>query len=174
MKAVRVTIGIVAALIAQSVLARLVSPASLPFDLVLIAVVAAALLHGRVTGLLGGSLGGLAQDALVSGGVLGIGGMATSLAGFLAGYVGTQFLVTQTMPRFVLFVSATLVNGAVFMGLYSLLGLRRFDQPYGDLLVQAVLNAVIGVVLLGLIEYVPGLRERWRARRSRRRKARYR
>ena len=174
MKAVRILIGIVAAVIAQSLLARLVSPISLPFDLILVAVVIAALLHGRMTGLLGGSLGGLAQDALSSGGMLGIGGMATSLAGFLAGYVGSQFLVTQALPRFVLLAGATLVNGAVFMGLYSLLGLRTFDQPYGDLLVQAILNAVIGVVLVSLIEYVPALRDRWRARRDRRRKAWYR
>jgi rod shape-determining protein MreD len=129
-------------------------------------------LYGRVAGLLGGTLAGLAQDALV-GGVMGVGGMASSLAGFLAGYIGTQFIVTQTIPRFLLFVGATAVHGAVFMGLYQLLGLRGFDRPLFDLTVRALANAAAGIVLFGLVETLPGLPERWRIRREHQRKVRF-
>jgi rod shape-determining protein MreD len=172
MKAVRTILGVAAALVLQSVLAWILGAHRLPVDLVLVAVVTSALLYGRVAGLLGGTLGGLAQDALV-GGVMGIGGMASSLAGFLAGYIGTQFIVTQTIPRFLLFAGATVVHGALFMGLYQLLGLRRFDQPYLDLTVQALVNAAAGIVVFGLVETLPGLPERWRIRNERRRKVRY-
>jgi rod shape-determining protein MreD len=172
MKAVRTIAAVVIALMLQSVLARMTGSCRLPVDLVLVAVVTTALLYGRVAGLLGGTLAGLAQDGLV-GGVMGIGGMALSLAGFLAGYIGTQFIVTQTIPRFLLFAGATVVHGAVFMGLYQLLGLRQFDQPYLDLTVRALVNAVVGIVLFGLVETLPGLPERWRNRRERRRKVRF-
>ena len=172
MKAVRTIAAVALALILQSMLARMTGSTRLPVDLVLVAVITTALLYGRVAGLLGGTLAGLAQDALV-GGVIGIGGMASSLAGFLSGFIGTQFIVTQTAQRFLLFAGATAVHGAVFMGLYHLLGLRRFDQPYLDLTVRALVNAAAGIVLMGLVETLPGLPERWRIRRERRRKVRY-
>jgi rod shape-determining protein MreD len=173
MKALRTILGIAVALILQSVLAWMTGSVRLPVDLVLVAVVTTALLYGRVAGLLGGTLAGLTQDALV-GDVIGIGGMASSLAGFLAGYIGTQFIVTQTIPRFLLFAGATAVHGAVFNGLYLLLGLRRFDQSYFDVTVRALVNAAIGIVVFGLIDTLPGLPGRWRIRRERLRKARFR
>ncbi|MEK6631495.1 MAG: rod shape-determining protein MreD, partial [Acidobacteriota bacterium] len=64
MTALRVVAAIVVALILQSVVARLVGNGQVPVDLVLVSVVSTALLYGRVAGLLGGSLAGLAQDAL--------------------------------------------------------------------------------------------------------------
>jgi rod shape-determining protein MreD len=172
MKAVRTIAAITLALILQSVLSRLTGSLRLQVDLVLVAVVTMSLLYGRVAGLLGGTLAGLAQDALV-GGVLGIGGLASSLAGFLAGFVGTQFIVTQAIPRFLLFVGATVVYSTVFMGLYQVLGLRRFDDPYLTVGWQALINAGVGIVLFWLIEMLPGSPERWRARRERRRKVRF-
>jgi rod shape-determining protein MreD len=172
MKVLRIIAAVAIALILQSVLARMTGSFRLPVDLPLVAVLTAALLYGRVAGLLGGTLAGLAQDGLV-GGVLGIGGMASSLAGFLTGYIGTQFIVTQTIPRFLLFASATAVHGTVFMGLYQLLGVRRFDRPYLDLTEQALVNAAAGIVFIGLVETLPGLPERWRIWRERRRKVRF-
>lgn len=173
MTALRVFAVVVAAILIQSLLARLSGYGRMPVDLVLVAVVSVALIHGRVAGLLGGTLAGLAQDAL-SGGVLGIGGLAKSLSGFLAGVLGTQFIVTQSVPRFLIFIGATALNEIVFSGLGALLGLSRFDQPYLDLAVQALVNGGVGVLLFEVIEFLPGARERWRARHERRGKARYR
>jgi rod shape-determining protein MreD len=175
MTAVRTILGIAIALMLQSLLAWFTGSSRLPVDLALVAVVTIALLYGRVAGLLGGSLAGLAQDGLV-GGVMGIGGMASSVAGFLAGFIGTQFIVTQTVPRFLLFAGATTVHRVVFIGLYQLLGLRRFDRPSAelmDLTEQALINAAVGIVLFGVIETLPGIPERWRIRRERRRKVRF-
>ena len=59
----------------------------------LIVVVYIALKSGPSTGLLAGTVAGLIQDALSSG-VLGIGGLAKTIVGFLSGVLGTQFIVT--------------------------------------------------------------------------------
>ena len=50
-------------------------------NLVLVAVVYLALSYGAVTGMLAGTFGGLAQDAL-AGGIVGLGGMTKTLIGF--------------------------------------------------------------------------------------------
>ena len=135
-------------------------------DLVLVVVVYLALTMGPATGLLAGALAGLVQDALSSN-VIGIGGLAKTLVGFLAGIIGTQFIVVHTLPRFVVFFSATVLHAVVFMGLYVLLDLRHFGTPYAAVGGQAVGNAVVGVVLFQLVELLPGAMEKRRAQRGR-------
>ena len=83
----------------------------------------------RSTGLLAGTVAGLIQDALSSG-ILGIGGLAKTIVGFLSGVLGTQFIVTAPLPRFLLLLLATALHAAIFMGLYTLLNLRQFPAPY--------------------------------------------
>ncbi len=173
MKAFWIIAGIAVALVLQTSIASFVIGRTMPVDLVLVVVIFAALLWGRVAGLLGGSLAGLAQDAL-SGGILGIGGLAKSVAGFVTGVVGTQFIVTQALPRFVVFFGATVLQAAIYMALYALLGLRRFDRPLVTTSIQGVGNAVLGVVLFQLAEFLPGAIARRRARRSSVRRSRFR
>jgi rod shape-determining protein MreD len=129
-------------------------------------VVYVALTFGPVTGLLTGTFAGLIQDALASG-ILGIGGLTKTVVGFLAGVIGTQFIVTQTLPRFVVFFMATLLHAVIFMGLYVLLDLRHFDSPYGAVAGQAVGNALVGVVAFQLVELLPGAVERRRLQKTR-------
>jgi rod shape-determining protein MreD len=165
-KVAGVILAITLALALQTTLARYLTSAPVAVDFVLVVVVYAALAGGPVTGLLTGTLGGLAQDAL-STGVIGIGGLAKSVVGFLAGAAGTQFIVAQPIPRFVVFAGATLLHAAVFIGLYELLDLRDFGWPYGALLGQAVVNAVIGVFAFHVAELLPMAAERRRAARTR-------
>jgi rod shape-determining protein MreD len=154
------------ALALQTTLARFVIRGTVAVDLVLVVVVYAALTSGPVTGLLTGTFAGLAQDAL-STGVIGIGGMAKTLVGFLAGIVGTQFIVAQPLPRFVVFFGATILHAMVFIGLYAALDLRQFGTPYAAVVGQAVGNALVGVVSFQLSELLPGAVERRRAGRMR-------
>jgi rod shape-determining protein MreD len=118
--------------------------------------------------MLSGTVAGLIQDAL-STGVIGIGGLAKSIVGFLAGAIGQQFIVTAAFPRLVMFVAATLVHAALFMGLYVALGLRMFPSPWKAVAVQSLGNAIVGIVAFGIIESVPGALERRRAGRRGRR-----
>ena len=81
---------------------------------------------------------------------------------------GTQFIVAQPLPRFVVFFAATLLDLAVFMGLYVLLDMGDFgSRPYAPMLRQAAANAVVGVVTFQLVEFLPGAVERRRAARPR-------
>jgi len=165
-KAAGILLAIVLALALQTTLARFVVRGSIAVDLVLVVVVYVALTRGPVTGLLTGTVAGLMQDALSSG-VIGIGGLAKTLVGFLAGIVGSQFIVSQSLPRFVVFFGATLLHAVVFMGLYAVLDLRHFGSPYGAVLTQAAANAVVGVFAFQLVELLPGAVERRRAGRTR-------
>ena len=97
-------------------------------------------------------------------GVIGIGGLAKTVVGFLAGIIGTQFIVAQPLPRFVVFFARDAsLHAVVFIGLYVLLGpaassgrrTRRWPA-------QAVGNAVVGVVAFQLVELLPGAVERRR------------
>lgn len=135
-------------------------------DFVLVVVVYVALTYGSVTGLLTGTFAGLVQDALASG-VIGIGGLAKTIVGFLAGVIGTQFIVTQSLPRFVVFFGATILHAVVFYGLYMVLNLRQFGSAYAAIAGQALSNALVGVVAFQLVELLPGAVERRRAARHR-------
>ena len=159
MKAAGVLIAIALALALQTTLARFLVGGTAAIDLVLVVVVYVALTTGPVTGMFAGSAAGLVQDALSSG-VIGIGGLAKSIVGFLAGIIGQQFIVTAALPRFVMFMGATLAHAVVFMGLYMLLGLRTFDSPYAAVLSQALGNAAVGMIAFTIIEALPGVVER--------------
>jgi len=165
-KVARVILAVAVALVLQTTLTRFLVRGAVAVDLVLVVVVYVALRSGPVTGLLSGTFAGLLQDALSSG-VIGIGGLAKTVVGFLAGVVGTQFIVAHALPRFVVFVAATLLHAVVFMGLYVLLDLRHFGSPYGAVAGQALGNAVVGVVAFEMVEVLPGAVERRRAAKSR-------
>jgi len=165
-KAARVILAVVVALALQTTLARFLMRETFAVDLVLVVVVYVALRSGPVVGMLTGTFAGLLQDGLSSG-IIGIGGLAKTIVGFLAGIIGTQFIVAQSLPRFVVFLAATVLHAVVFMGLYELLGLRHFGTPYAAVAEQAFGNAVVGVVTFQLVELLPGAVERRRAQRSR-------
>ena len=164
MKAAGVFLAIALALALQTTLARFVVGGTAALDLVLVVVVYVALTTGPVSGMLAGSVAGIIQDALSSG-VIGIGGLAKSIVGFVAGVIGQQFIVTAALPRFVMFMAATVAHAGVFMGLYVLLGLRTFPSPWAAILSQAAGNAVVGMIAFTIIEGLPGIVERRRMRR---------
>jgi rod shape-determining protein MreD len=164
-KAAGIIVGVAAALALQTTLARYVR-GTVAVNLVLVVVVYVALMLGPVTGLLTGAFAGLVQDAL-STGIIGIGGLAKTLVGFLTGIIGTQFIVAQPVPRFFVFFGATLLHELVFIGLYTLLDLRHFGTPYAAVARQAAGNAAVGVVAFQLVEFLPGAVERRRATKSR-------
>lgn len=164
MRALAVLVAIALALALQTSLARFLVGGTAAVDLVLVVVVYVALTSGPVTGMFAGSLAGLIQDALSSG-VIGIGGLAKSVVGFVAGAIGQQFIVTAALPRLVMFLAATAAHAAIFMGLYVLLGLRSFPTPWAAVTSQAVGNAAVGMIAFTLIEALPGAIERRRMRR---------
>lgn len=159
MRTAGVLLAIAGALAVQTTLSRFLVRGSVAIDLVLVVVVYVALTSGPAAGLLAGAFAGLVQDAL-SVSIIGIGGLAKTLVGFLAGVVGTQFIVANSLPRFVVFFCATVLHAVVFMGLYALLDLRHFGSPYAAVAGQGVGNALVGVVAFQLVELLPGAVDR--------------
>ncbi len=151
--------GVVAALVLQALLFRFLVHGRLGLDLVLVVVTYLGLTSGPVVGLFAGTLGGLVQDAL-STGIIGIGGLAKTIVGFVAGIVGTQFIVSQPIPRFIVFVAATFVQIGVVMALESVLELRPLARTWPLTLLEAAGNGLVGIVLCQLSDLIPGAAER--------------
>ena len=166
MKTAGIILAIVVALALQTTIARFVVTGTVAVDLVLVVVVYVALTSGSTTGLVTGTVAGLIQDSL-STGVIGIGGLAKTIVGFIAGIVGTQLNIAEPVARFVVFFSATVVHQAITIGLGAVLGLRPFGTPYASVAGEALGNAVVGVAAFQLVELLPGAVERRRMGRTR-------
>jgi rod shape-determining protein MreD len=164
-------IGIALAL--QTTLSRYTIGSPATVDLVLVAVVYAALSAGPVVGLFAGTIGGLAQDAL-SAQIIGVAGLAKTLVGFVAGVVGSQFIVSGPIPRLIVFLGASLVHTLCFLGVHAMLPVVAADSglpaargggvALGAVFWQAVGNAVIGLLVFQAVEGLPGLLQRRRMR----------
>jgi rod shape-determining protein MreD len=163
-RAFRLGSALLVALAFQTSLAHAAMSNRAAVDLVLVLVVFVALRHGAVAGLLFGSLAGLCQDAL-SGGIVGVGGLAKSLVGVGVGTLASQFIITNPVPRFVIFLGGTLVHAACFLGIYALIEAAPLSRSWPVILPQALLNAVIGLVVFATVERLP---EAWQRRRLRR------
>jgi rod shape-determining protein MreD len=164
-KTAAVLAAIIVALALQTTLSGLMIGGRIPVNLVLVAVVYIALAFGAVTGMLAGAGAGLAQDAL-AGSIVGIGGLSKTLVGFLVGVLGAQFIVSQTIPRFVMFVGATLLHEVVFEALQALVEGRAFALQMSAAMVQALVNALVGVIAFYIVEQGPGILQRRQMRRA--------
>jgi rod shape-determining protein MreD len=165
MRAAGVLAGLVLALLLQTTIAGMTIQGATYVNLVLVAVVFVALAYGAVTGLMAGVAGGLVQDAL-AGGIVGIGSLSKSVTGFAVGVLGAQFIVSQPLPRFVMFVGATVVHELCYQGLFALVEFRPFALPLATLAAQAFINGVVGIVAFQVVEGTPGLVQRRRMRRA--------
>lgn len=166
MKTAGVLLALVAALAVQTSLSGLTMTGASMVNLVLVAVVYVALVFGPMTGLMAGTAGGLAQDAL-AGGIVGIGSLSKTIVGFLAGLLGAHFIVVQPLPRFVMFVSASVVHEICYQGLSALIEVRPLRLAYGPVLTQAAINGIVGLTAFFVVERLPGALQRRRARRGR-------
>jgi rod shape-determining protein MreD len=160
-----VAIAIVGGLALQATLSGLMIGGSIAVNLVLVAVVYLALAYGPVTGVLAGTIAGLAQDAL-AGGIVGIGGMSKTLIGFVVGVLSAQFNLSTTVPRLVMFVAATFVHEVMFQGLHALVGGRHLTLQYSSTLAQALVNGLVGISIFLIVEQGPEAVQRRRLRRG--------
>ena len=162
MRGLRVLLIIAAAIVLQTTLARFLVRGTSGVDLILVAVVYLGLTSGPVAGTLSGTIAGLAQDSLGSG-IIGVSGLAKTVVGFLAGIVGTTFIVAQTIPRFLVFFAATALQVAITFGLNYLLEPQPPALGYYGVLGQSLGNALLGVLLFQVGDALPGMLDRRRA-----------
>ncbi len=116
MRVVGAVLALAGALALQTTLAGLTSGGATAVNLALVAVIYLALAFGPGAGLVAGTVGGLVQDAL-AGGIVGVGGFAKTLVGFVVGVLGAQFIVAQSLPRLLMFVSGTLMHELCYQAL---------------------------------------------------------
>jgi rod shape-determining protein MreD len=156
-------LALAGALALQTTFAGLTVGGATVVNLVLVAVIYIALAFGPASGLLAGSVGGLIQDSL-AGGIIGIGGFSKTLVGFVVGVLGAQFIVAQSLPRLVMFVSGTLIHELCYQALYAIVEARPFRVHWTATLIQAAVNGFIGILAFSVVENGPGLLQRRRAR----------
>ncbi len=158
-----VAFALAAALAVQTTLVEMVAGTGAPLDLVLMVVMVVAIVNGPRAGLWTGTVGGLLQDAL-SGGVIGMGGLAKTVVGYLGGQFAAQFMVTRLWHKALVFVGGSLLHAALFVGGYSLLFDDRVVVTQRDLLMQAAANTVVGLVVAVGLQTIPDEAERQRLR----------
>jgi rod shape-determining protein MreD len=166
MKGAGVLLVLAGALALQTTISGMTLGGARMVNLVVVAVVYVALLYGPVAGLMAGTAAGLVQDAL-AGGVVGIGSLSKTVIGFLSGLLGAQFIVSQPLPRLVMFLGATVVHEVCFQALYAVVEARAFRLQPWPLATQAAINGAVGLVAFFVVEQLPGTLQRRRARRGR-------
>ncbi len=165
MKAFGVIGVIVASVALQMAVARFTVGGRWSVDLVLVAVAFIALKWGPGAGIIGGTLGGLTQDAL-AGGTIGVSGLAKTVVGFFVGVIGSQFVVAQPAPRMVIVAGASLTNRLLTQAILSAIDLTWAGLSWRAILTETGLNAVAAFVLFQSIETVPALLRRRPSRSS--------
>ncbi len=163
MRVAWIAFALAAALAVQTTLVEMVAGTGAPLDLVLMVVMVVAIVNGPRAGLWTGTIGGLLQDAL-SGGVIGMGGLAKTVVGYLGGQFAAQFMVTRLWHKALVFVGGSLLHAALFVGGYSLLFDDRVVVTQRDLLMQAAANTVVGLVVAVGLQTIPDEAERQRLR----------
>ena len=166
MKVAPVLGTVLAGVVLQAVLARYMAGGRWSADFVLVAVVYASLYWGAGAGVIGGTVGGLAQDA-ISGTLLGVHGLADTIVGYTTGALGAQFIVTKSAPRLAIAAGATLVQRALVVVLFWGIHQRWSGVPWGAILGETAVNALAAFLAFQLTESLPGsLRRRRMQRRS--------
>ncbi len=156
MKSAAVVAVIAVAVALQMTLARFTVGGRWVFDLVLVAVVFVALRWGPTAGAVGGTIGGLLQDAL-GGTTVGVGGLAKTIVGFAAGVIGSQFIVTRPVPRMLLVAGATVAARVVVLALRGLIDLSWPEVSWTGMLTETALNALVAFLVFQGAESVPAM-----------------
>lgn len=164
MKLMSVCGTVLVGVLIQAALARYTVGGSWVFDLVLVSVVFAGLQWGPVAGLIGGTIGGLLQDVL-SGEVVGVGGLAKTVVGFAAGLVGAQFVMTRPHARAVVVAVSTFLHRFAMLGLTALIDQRWSGVSWGAMLAETGLNTLAAFVVFQGTAALPGAIARQRVNR---------
>lgn len=161
MKNAHIALALAAALLAQTVLLRIVTAVPVPVDLALIVVVYTALVRGAPTAIWTGTAAGLLQDVL-SGGIVGPSGLAKCLVGALIGMSSTRLIVGALWSRFIVYVAASLLHAGCFFGVYMLIDTGAPGASVIFVAGQALVNGLVFVSGVGLVHAAPNAWRRLR------------
>ena len=155
MSVLRVLIVVAVGLVLQMALARYSVGGRWVFDLVLVAVVYAALAWGPMAGMWAGTVGGLVQDSL-AGDVVGIGGLAKTVAGVCAGVAGAQFIVSSSAARVATVAAVTIGHRLLVVALLAIVDQRWSNVYWLAMLVETGLNGLAVLIAFQASVMLPG------------------
>lgn len=142
------------ALLLQGVLS-LYLPISDYVDLPLVVATWFALSRGEISGMVGGSLSGWLSEALFGRGIRGVSGLIRLVLGFALGLLGSRFLITGALPRFVLLLTVTVIDTRAYEFIAPAFGMSPVQYSPGAMTVRGTINATVGLVLFALFERRP-------------------
>jgi rod shape-determining protein MreD len=147
-----IALALLAALVLQTALTRVLPGHARIFDAFLLVMVYYGLAGGETQGMLVGALGGWIQDIQFGGNVLGLSALTRVLIGFAVGMAGTRFHLSEPAPRALVLFLAALADGLAFGALASAfdVGVTRLSPI--TMLVRAGLNATVGVLLFEVVD----------------------
>lgn len=155
----RIGISIIVALIVQTIGVRVFSFSIVYLDAFLLVVVYFAAKEGLLTGILVGAISGLVQDSF-SGGIIGIHGFAKTLVGFAVGLLSTILIMENLVAQALLLGLATLLNGAVIIGINYLFFHSPLKGFWGTMSFQCLGNIGVGVVIFQSAKFYNLVKER--------------
>lgn len=148
-----VTVGVpLLALVLQAILPRVV-PGLVALDLpLLVTIFFAVSRRSPVSGAVTGAVIGLLEDAL-TGQALGVNGIAKTLVGYVGSSLGLRLDVEALPTRVLLLFCFALSNGLLLYGIARrLLNLESEQLLWGQLVLRAGLNTIVGVPLFRLLD----------------------
>ena len=165
MRVARIGLAVLISVVAQTTYKIFIDGSTLEIDIPLVVVVSVALSSGSVIGMWTGTAAGLLQDVM-SGGIVGVSGLAKSIVGFSVGVIGAQFLVTSNWEHSLIVVAATVLHFFCFLGVYAVIPSAGPQVFSSTLLLQAVSNGVIALTIFYVVEHAPSVMLHLRRRRG--------
>ena len=142
------------ALLLQGVLSLYI-PISDYVDLPLVVATWFALSRGEIPGMVGGSLSGWLTEALFGRGIRWVSGLIRLVLGFALGLLGSRFLITGGLPRFVLLLTVTVIDTRAYEWIAPAFGMSPIQYSPLAMTIRGSINATVGLVLFALFERRP-------------------
>lgn len=152
MRAFWTGLAILAALVVQSALSRVLPAEARVLDPFLLVVVYCALVGGETHGMLAGAAAGWVQDVHFGSSVLGLSPLSKIVLGFSVGLAASRFMLVGPGPRTLTLLVAAGADALLFTWLASVFDVRTVALSPLALASRATVNAAVGVVLFEFLD----------------------
>lgn len=152
MSAFWTVMALLAAVIVETGLGRLLPGAARHLDPFLLVLVYAGLTRGEGHGMLAGVTAGWVQDVLFGGRVLGLAGLTKLLVGFAVGLAGARFVIVGPIPQSLVVITATLADALLISSLASMFDVPILGLSTAGLAKRALLNGLVGILAFAIVD----------------------